>query len=324
MRVRQLFVAPYPGEFGWELMNWQGRVRWLAQHGGYDRVVVCARPDRRPLYKCAGGSVVFCPMPSLDLPGEACDDHRIDSTGAPIARDCVHSLLRGHVESVCPQLGLDAANADFLLPGKRSQLWPTDASAQLFVSLRRPAALTADVVLVPRLRHLAGERNREQSWWDELADRLRRSGLVVEMYEPRLDRAVDQLSRTRLAVGASTGGLHLASLCRCPHYVWGAGPEARWTAWQITNRQRYETVWNPLATPCIYDECGWQPSIDHVYAATRRALERIGLRSPREATRPGFKARWALRRRFARILNVSGGGQRWPWRVQRLVRERLV
>ena len=51
--VRTLVVAPYVGEFGWELMNWQARVRWVVGHGDYERVVVGAEADRRALEAAA-------------------------------------------------------------------------------------------------------------------------------------------------------------------------------------------------------------------------------------------------------------------------------
>jgi len=325
-RGRTLVVAPYVGEFGWELMNWQGRVRHLARRGGHERVVVCAQPDRRPLYADvrSNGRIVFCPLPTVTLPGRANDDHRVDEGGLALPV----SELRRAVESVVSQagetVGISTRDAEMLLPSYRSTIWPTGRTSQCFTNLRVPCDISTDIVLIPRLRALASERNRPESWWFELAERLRGCGLVVETYEPRVDRAILQLSRARLAIGASTGGLHLASLCGCPHYVWGSGPERRWTSMQITNRQRYETVWNPLGTPCRYDECGWQPSMEHVVDQARRALDEIGLKTGRRVGSDWIKPTWRVKRRLARMMETSGRHSIWPWRVQRLVRQRLV
>lgn len=323
---RTLIVAPYPGEFGWELMNWQGRVRWLARHGGFDRTLVCAAPDRRPLYadERSDGGIIFCPMSPPALPGEANEDHRLDSTGRPIDPAEPKGLLRTQVLKQCALLGIDVPSARLFMPDGRSTIRPTTKAHQIFVNLRMKCRITTDVLLVPRRRAIAPDRNQASSWWDELAARLRGRGLKVETYQPRVDAAVVQLSRARLAVGASTGGLHLASLCSCPHYVWGSGPEARWTPMGITNRQRYETVWNPLGTPCRYDECGWQPPLDHVDEQARRALDEIGIGAGHPVGRRWIHAKWRIKRGFARVLEASGDETPWPWRVRTLVRQHLV
>jgi len=323
---RTLIVAPYVGEFGWELMNWQGRVRYLARRGGFEKIVVCARPDRRPLYvePRTPGRIVFCPLPAVELPGRANDDHRVDDEGRALSPAKLRRVVEDMVSQACVAVGICIDDSEMLMPGYRSEIRPTTRAHQCITNLRLPCDLATDVVLIPRLRGLASERNRPESWWLKLGEQLRSRGLVVEAYEPRLDRAILQLSRARLAIGASTGGLHLASLCGCPHYVWGSGAECRWTSMQITNRQRYETVWNPLGTRCRYDECGWEPSMGHVVDQTRRALDEIGLASGYRVNRRWIKPKWRVKRRLARVMESSPQQSLWPWRLQELVRQRLV
>ncbi len=320
-----LLVGPYVGEFGWELMNWQGRVRRVAEQGDYDRIVVCALPDRRCLYvpHDADGRVVFCPMDHLELPGAANEDHRVGSDGERLLAAAVVNAVRSQVDATCRRYSLNADGAEYMSPGYRSELWPTIRAHQSFCELRQNVDVTTDIVLVPRQRDLAAERNQPRHWWDELARRLTDSGLAVEVYAQPLDAAIRQLSRARLAVGASTGGLHLASLCRCPHYVWGSGSEARWTGLGITNRQRYETVWNPLGTPCWYDECGWQPEMSRIVDCARRALDEIGLPRGRRRVAWSLRPTWRLKRRLSRVLD-GGGAISWPWRLRRIVREQIL
>lgn len=321
-----LVVAPYIGEFGWELMNWQARVRHVVMHGGHRRVVICARTDRHPLYAYPGeeGRVVFCPLGGFDLPGYANDDHRIDADNHPYRPDYLRGVIEAKVSVACARLGIDTADAEMLIPEYTSRMWPTSATHQDFAEFRLGESVTTDVLLVPRNRALMEERNQPTDWWDELVERLRGRGLVVEVYTPRLDEAIRQLSRTRLAVGASTGGLHLASLCRCPHYVWGPGDEARWTALGMTNRQRYETVWNPFGTPCRFDECGWQPSVDLVVERTLVALDEIGLVPGQRKPSWTLNSKWRVKRRLARLLEPESGNDRVPWKIRNLVREHLV
>lgn len=324
--AKTLIVPPYLGEFGWELMNWQGRVRWIVQHGGHDRIIVCATPDRRPIYCHFAGerNVIHCPVSQMEWPGVASEDHRIDENRAAIDPDRLRRVVCDSARHSCLQYGIDTEGADFLIPDYRASLWPTDRAHQSFAELRQSTATTTDILLIPRDRAVAADRNQTCEWWDELSGRLRSSGLSVEFYTPRLDEAIRQLSRARLAVGASTGGLHLASLCRCPHYVWGSGAEARWTGLGITNRQRYQTIWNPFGTPCRYDECGWRPSIEHVHANVVRALSAIGL--PRGAKAPtwSLKPMWRIKRRLAGFLDGQHGMLPWPWTFRQFVKEHIV
>ena len=351
--LRTLVVVPYIGEFGWELMNWQGRVRYLVRRKHYERVIVCARPDRRRLYveepgfrstlrKHSAAPVVFCPLPSGTgdgcdgMPGWANNDHRVNAAGRPFPPEALRELVKSQVRRACAQHGVSLSSAEFFSPSYRSTIWPTSRSHQWFTNLRVPGEITTDILLVPRHRSHADRRNRTADWWQTLCERLRARGLRVETYEPRVDRAIVQLSRARLAVGASTGGLHLASLCGCPHYVWGSGAQRRWTPMQMTNRQRYETLWNPLGTPCRYEECGWHPAMDHVVDQARRALDEIGMFAGRSAGRHWIKQngtgprilsrslRWRVKRRLARVMETPPCESIWPWPVQRLVRERLV
>ncbi len=323
---KTLVVAPYTGEFGWELMNWQGRVRWVIAHGDYDRVVVCAKADRRALYahRDYDDRVVFCSVSDAGVSGRRNEDHRVDEEGSAVDAATLRSLISQQVKDACESLGISPGDSEILLPPCDGTLWPTARSHQVFIDMRVRHKVETDILVVPRTRTLAAERNMSATWWEDLVGRLRDDGLSVEVYEPRLDEAIHQLSRARLAIGASTGGLHLASLCRCPHYVWGCGNESRWTRMSITNRQRYETIWNPLGTPCRYDECGWWPSMQKVMDESRRALDQFGLDGGTSQPGRSLKPKWRVKRRLARVLEHDEQRNLWPWRVKELVREHLV
>lgn len=62
MAVRTVFFGPWVGEFGWELLYWQGWVRGLARTIYKDaRIVVASYPGRHPLYPDA---TEFWPHPA--------------------------------------------------------------------------------------------------------------------------------------------------------------------------------------------------------------------------------------------------------------------
>jgi hypothetical protein len=327
-REKTLIVAPYVGEFGWELMNWQARVRRLAGRGHYARVIVCASADRRPLYDWSewGDRLEFCPVDLSEIPGQANDDHRVNGEGEALDPIKLRSQVAELVQRGCERDGLRTTNAQVLMPGFNSKLWPTHKRWQQFSRFGEQSKIRTDIVLVTRTRTHASQRNQSAAWWGELAAALVRAGHRVDFYPsgPQcLDQAIDLLNSSRLAVGASTGGMHLASLCRCPHLVWGSGPAQRWTSFGISNRQRYETIWNPLGTPCIYDECGWQPSVSHVCDQVGKALERIG-RSDAAESPWSFNAAWRIRRTFGRLIQTRTNFPGLPWRLRYLVREHLV
>ncbi len=325
-----LIVAPYPGEFGWELMNWQGRVRRLIHNSPGRRFVIVAPPDRRTLFgdllESMPDRVTFRPCRPLDFPGHACDDHRVDDAGRRMDAARLRSELEAFTQNALghdPSGRASVAGEIFTAP-LNSTMWPAAAPHQAFASLRRPGPIQVDVAMVPRYRTIAADRNRPAAWWRDLAHRLRSCGLVVAECAAPLSAAVATLSQARLAIGASTGGLHLASLCECPHFVWGPGAESLWTPWRISNRQRYETIWNPLGTACLYDDCGWQPTIEHVVRGTLAALSRIGLRRRPEPRPRRASGRWQIRRKLSALITADPAGSVVPWRVREFVRERLI
>lgn len=341
-----LVVAPYVGEFGWELMTWQGRVRWEVLRGRWQRVLICVPSGREALYDLnaatsTDGALVadvrFVPVETADAPGEASEDHRIAADGQPLNGERVAEYVRARCVAACESVGEheiayalrigDSTRVHFMTPGYQGELWPTTDRHQRFVSYRRSRAVTLDVLLVPRTRNTAKERNQPESWWTDLADRLRERGLRVDIYAPALDEAIEQLSATRLAAGASTGGLHLASLCRCPHFVWGPGDERRWTRLRMTNQQRYETIWNPLGTPCRYEPWGWAPSMEAAELGIVRTLEQIGLSlgagAQRDATNSRWRAAWRVRRGLSRLMYAPADSA-VPWRLREFVRNSVV
>ncbi len=341
-----LVVAPYIGEFGWELMNWQGRVRWEVSRRRWQRVLMCTSRGQQALYEIgepscthvsAAADVRFVPVETTDAPGEASEDHRISEDGRPLANDRLTDYVRARCVAACESIAEseiadalrrgDSTFAQWLMPGFQGELWPTTIRHQRFVSYRRARDLTLDVLLVPRTRGTAAERNLPVNWWEDLAERLRRRGLRVGSYTPSLDEALEQLSTTRLAAGASTGGLHLASLCQCPHFVWGPGDERRWTRLRMTNQQRYETLWNPMGTPCRYEPWGWAPAIEDAERGIVLALKEIGLVHDASARRDGsnsrWRAAWRVRRGLSRLMYAPTDSA-VPWRLREFVRNNVI
>ncbi len=325
MKPRRQIIAPYIGEFGWEVMNWQARLRWMIERRNAESWVIVAPPDRRSLFidlLSKDNRIVFCPCRTPAMPGHASEDYRVDENGQRINQDQLRQSLIQFTRAACRQAGLSIDDAEIVTPPLDGTLFPTRPAHQTFVSFRRDVPVDTDVLLIPRSRAVATERNQPQDWWEALTVRLTDRGFKVAVMQTRLDLAIEQLSVARLAVGASTGGLHLASLCECPHYVWGPGDDQRWTAQRISNRQRYETVWNPLGTACRYDALGWQPDVATVAAGVMTTLDKLA--KPATATAPVGRWRWRARRMLAKAIEPAPHEMPLPWRVREYARMHLI
>jgi hypothetical protein len=316
---QRLIIPPYVGEFGWELMNWQARVRSIVHQSSTADITLAIAPGHEPLYTdlTSNAHVRSVSASIAEVPGQPNEDHRIDAHGSRIDSDATkHSVVAAMAQS-----GVDLTDASILWPDYRGTLFPTEPPHQIFVPLGGSRPPSIDVLLVPRSRASADKRNQSQDWWNALAAQLRGCGLSVDTYSPPLENAIAQLKAARLAAGGSTGGLHLASLCGCPHVVWGPGRAERWTNIQMTNRQRYETIWNPLGTRVQYHELGWRPSIDQAASAIICGFNSIAIGISPPATIPLDRFRWRARRGLAGLWARSASEGRTPWRVRKLLRE---
>jgi len=79
------------------------------------------------------------------------------------------------------------------------------------------------------------------------------------------------LASSKVAVGTSSGPLHLAQFCCCPHVVITHNKIEKGI--KATNRERYERIWAPFNTPCtVLDEDNWQPPVEKVVKAVEKFL----------------------------------------------------
>ena len=121
------------------------------------------------------------------------------------------------------------------------------------------------IVICVRLRKAGGKKNyREYGMLMKLVHRLgftpillgSHEGIAVPKFAVNLlgkttiNDCIPILQNARLAIGGSTGTLHLASFIGVPHLVWGDSRIQR----------RYLKTWNPLKTRNIFLS-SWQPPI---------------------------------------------------------------
>lgn len=323
--MRVLVSAPYVGEIGWELMSWQGRVRRALLAGGFDRLVVLGGAGKEAFY--ADMKPEYIAVDLSMLPGVAYEDRRIAGPeGEPIPASMIRSEVEPLVESKTRGLRESGCDVQELWPSYSGTIHPCDRDSQEFIRFERPCAEprpTPWVVLVQRSRSL-GAANWPTSEWTMLAAMLEARGISTSVYPCESASAMAAASHCDLAVGQSTGGLHLASLCGCPHVVWSVSEPCLWTPWQITNRQRYETFWNPLGTPAQFHHVDRHPSCEEVLDWVLRGLRTIGRHTGSIAAKAAFRARWRARRWLVRRIVTRDSFRRWPWPMQRFVRYQLI
>jgi hypothetical protein len=257
----KLFVGPYYGEFGHEI-TFAGTARKRAND--YEHVTVCTRRDRHPLWE--DFATEFIPH---DI---ECDGMCHKSTHSTVPPD-------EKVRSYVPDSGYD------ILP-PREYFGRKPAEWHMFG--KRQSCLDGCIVFHIRNRPHVASRNWPIRNWHCLARLLFQRGLAQRIlcigtrkhaltaegcFDARgmdLQAQMDILASADLAVGPSSGPMHLASHCGCPHFVWvgGNAVEIRRTG------GRYRKGWNPFATPVQVIENGsWQPTFNAVANGVMRFLD---------------------------------------------------
>ena len=262
-RSDTLFAGPWLGEFGWELMSWQGFVRKLSRN--YSKTMVFCPQGREALYADFAAEII-----SHSFRGTAeCDGVREQ----PVWSEALEAASARAPEG-----------ADHLLP-----LGFQPRARQEFIAFGKPSAAQQgpDVLFHPRGRNFGTARNWERAKWEELLAGLSAAGYrlgcigvrsatldpagdFADLRDLPLEKTMDHIASARLVIGPSSGPMHLASLCRTPHLVWtDAGRYMR----GHTNRFKYESLWNPFATPVrVLDTYGFDPPVEAVLREARALL----------------------------------------------------
>lgn len=252
--IRLLVAGPDMGmEFGWRLMRWQGHIRHMSKI--FDQTVVLTSDEYWPLY--ADFAVRW---PTI---GTA-DRWRYNDVDTAYVQPC---------KAICRAADLQQQFVNY--------------------SLRAiPSVLKGAIVCHARMdsRQVLGKRNWPAKFWDRLATEILQSktdyntlrltpvfiGSADASYCPdirgvwdfrnkRLDQIFGTLDNALLCCGPSSGPMHLASLCKCPHVAWSDDSVWDLGSCKGTNRQRYETEWNPFNTRVRFiDHEGWQPRYETV------------------------------------------------------------
>lgn len=236
------------GEFGWELMKWQGHLRYLMQN---ERGIVHCQTGHSYLYKDFAKTVEleikteqernkwwpYCNIPGMTI--------------FPKGKNCGYRHLK----------------QKFIQYGKKDKgLW-----CDVLLHNRSCKREFAD--------QLTGDRTYDMDDWTKLILSLGKlrvavvgtkeeSGTLPWVTDHRdisLEDLANLMANSKLIIGPSSGIMHYASLCGLPHLVWT--DQRRWNVGGIktTNWNRYMKHWNPLGTKAVVvDTEGWHPSVETI------------------------------------------------------------
>lgn len=262
-----LILGPWVGEFGWEIV-FSGLARKLSEK--YQKTIICTFPGREALYMDFAEVIT----------------HRIKGVS-----DCV-SIFNADSKTTkdAHKEMMEIARTRF--GGNCVLIHPRDVF-QNFSAFEDDVKKVGKYVVLdssfnsPRFDLVVHARNRldngvNRNWglkrWNDLCSRLSLQGYKMaaigfsshcptgceDYLGLELDQTIGMMRKSRLVVGESSGPMHLASLCRVPHLVWGDSAN--------NLRRRYEETWNFHNFEKVYfhDEYLHKPVVDFVY---NRALE---------------------------------------------------
>jgi len=230
-----LGCLPWVGEFGWELCWWNPMARYYAKQ--YDHTTVAAPASSRYLYEFAD---TFIPLQTKGI-----------------------TFWRGELKGDPPVISADS----YLNPAKEFAKYPNEpervSTPRKWRSLAPENPIyQADILCAFRSvkyiknRKIPGKEYPVDKCQD-LVSMLIDLGLTVACYggtdnycpngaidlrgQP-LEGQCSAIVAAKCVVGPSSGPIHLASLCGCPHVTWIASIHH-------TLEKRYTKLWNPFETP---------------------------------------------------------------------------
>ena len=252
-----LIAGPFLGEFGWELMQWQGYIRQLSQF--YKKTIVYGRASSSYLYKDFVSE--FRELDASSWDSDAYELKNFNYTKWAEEFEGQDILL---ADNRCKELqGL--LHQKFITFGKKKK----ENEFDLIIHARQIPAREGSKKKVLR--------NWPIDSWENVCNSLSHLkiaavGIKELSYAPRnaldlrgieTEKLCSILASSKCCVGPSSGLMHLASLCKTPHLVWTSEHNGSKRFGGVS--YRYQRSWNPHSTKVkVINEEGDQPSYEYV------------------------------------------------------------
>ena len=255
--MAKLFVGPWVGEFGIEILHWQGFARFVARERNWEEVHVCSRPDRALFYE------------------DFCDQFLAYD---PKGQDTAGRVCKGYDRTHNPWTGvMDQDRGDiWLTPHKSNAAFKSIIAMAATRSTFRDFASGApqpdhsyDILIHARATNKAGQafKNWPISDWEHFVEALpgdisvasigSRNGAhkvkgTVDLRGIPLPELAGHCAQAKFLVGPSSGAVHFAMHCGLPVLTWLGN-----------HRHHYYPQWNPLNVPLVCLPV-WQPELEVV------------------------------------------------------------
>lgn len=233
-----LHAGCWVGEFGWELCWWNPLVRRFAED--YGHTTVAAPGSSRYLYEFAD---MFIPLKTKGITyweGELYCDHpvvRADVTLDPQTEFARYKNEPDRVSAERSWRSLAPENPVYqadILCAFRPQKW---IDKRLISGKEYPFAKCQ------RLVDLLISQGLSVACFGGIDDYCPKG--AIDLRCQPLEGQCSAIAAAKCVVGPSSGPIHLASLCGCPHVTWIASTHH-------TLEKRYKKLWNPFNTPVSF------------------------------------------------------------------------
>jgi hypothetical protein len=260
-----LITGPFAGEFGWELMGWQGYVRKLSSK--YKRTISISYSSSKYLYE----NCLFFGH-NLKLVGSKFGYGEIDKGNC----DMLLSAAKRN-------FGVEAC--DVFQPTDLNKINRFLIGKQKFIQFyEKPLSKTA-IDLVFHFRNFSrtdlDHKNLAKERADAVVAYFSSRGFTcacighpelsycppqaLDFRSLELKQTVSVISNSHMVIGGSSGPMHLACLCGKPVVTW-IGPPA--------DIERYRSYWNPFKVKTyIVSEETFNPDAELIIQTVSRAIE---------------------------------------------------
>lgn len=266
---RALYVPCYPGELGWEVINYVPHINHICSKAKFNEVHIVVRKGREALY----------PMATHLYPIKLSTRKSMGNSGQQPPKNKIVKQLKRNFEVT----KIDPLPAGCRIAKHRKfLLYQADKdSLSKWKHIPENAA-----VLCVRDRLFGKHKNWKGEKWRSLCEYLLSRSLVpvitgihetVPFEAPlgcidvrdatTLGDFIAIVQRSRFVTGQSTGPAHLASLSGVPHAIWGSA----------RIQDRYLKQWNPHKTPVEYLACGkhFDGEVESVIELIEKLLDKI-------------------------------------------------
>lgn len=260
--------GPWGGEFGWLVATWVPACRRQAQK--HDRTIAICQPGHEDLFRDFATEIIA--MPCKGKP----DRWLCGGKKPKLPKDIAEAYPDAKVWRPKGDICYNKPRAYY----KYGQYSERDG---------HEFDLKYDIVIHARNMSKYGqsELNWPRKHWIEFLARVKGSRIAtighpdgamalpgaIDFRGAKLGVVCNLLANSRVCVGTSSGPMHLASHCGCPHVVFTYDKLLKSLGGR-NNRWRYEVGWNPFKTPVVViDKYGWIPPVK---AAVRGVEKLIG------------------------------------------------